>query len=556
MTPSSSLGFTLLKRDACSKPRQHVEPLGICAKLADELTRKQREWLLVGFLLSLFLLVQACLAVTEYSGYNKPPMHGDFEAQRHWMELTVNLPASEWYFYDLDYWGLDYPPLTAYHSWLLGKISERLNGSWVELRESRGIEQLEHKLFMRLSVIVSMLAVYAPALICLFRSEWERHRNEQQNNRQQQKQAVEQFSLLAEALLYPGLLFVDCAHFQYNHFSLGLFLWALFAFQSENFSVGSLFFVLALNHKQMELYHALSIAVFLLARSIRKSSNIWLSIGQSLLNLSKLAVVVLGIFALLWLPFLLSGPATVQQVLRRLFPVGRGLFEDKVANFWCCASILIKFKQLYSASSLFMASTLLVVITSAPTLICLFLRPNWANFRLALVSCALSFFLFSFQVHEKSILLVAIPALLLLNDKKWQRPTRHFLSISNFSLYPLCLKDGVPEMLPMFIFYQLHAVWSNHSADELQSKLPRTNFSKNKLLGCLELLALPITPILCLLQLFVRPPIKYPHLFQLLNALVSFGCFLCFWIWINAHLLTSNWKVWLEQQKIGGKKQK
>lgn len=48
-------------------------------------------------------------------------MHGDFEAQRHWMELTTNLPISRWYFYDLQYWGLDYPPLTAYHSWVLGK---------------------------------------------------------------------------------------------------------------------------------------------------------------------------------------------------------------------------------------------------------------------------------------------------------------------------------------------------------------------------------------------------------------------------------------------------
>jgi alpha-1,3-glucosyltransferase len=49
-------------------------------------------------------------------------MHGDFEAQRHWMEMTTQLPISQWYFYDLEYWGLDYPPLTAYHSWLLGKM--------------------------------------------------------------------------------------------------------------------------------------------------------------------------------------------------------------------------------------------------------------------------------------------------------------------------------------------------------------------------------------------------------------------------------------------------
>jgi alpha-1,3-glucosyltransferase len=57
-----------------------------------------------------------------HSGYQKPPMHGDFEAQRHWMEITSHLPVSRWYFYDLPYWGLDYPPLTAYHSWICGKM--------------------------------------------------------------------------------------------------------------------------------------------------------------------------------------------------------------------------------------------------------------------------------------------------------------------------------------------------------------------------------------------------------------------------------------------------
>lgn len=49
-------------------------------------------------------------------------MFGDFEAQRHWMEITTHLPMAKWYLYDLQYWGLDYPPLTAYHSWLLGKM--------------------------------------------------------------------------------------------------------------------------------------------------------------------------------------------------------------------------------------------------------------------------------------------------------------------------------------------------------------------------------------------------------------------------------------------------
>jgi len=66
------------------------------------------------------------LRLTSWAGYRSPPMYGDFEAQRHWMELTNHLPMSQWYFHDLEWWGLDYPPLTAYHSWLLGKMYDLL----------------------------------------------------------------------------------------------------------------------------------------------------------------------------------------------------------------------------------------------------------------------------------------------------------------------------------------------------------------------------------------------------------------------------------------------
>lgn len=65
------------------------------------------------------------LCALESTGEGDPPKFGDYEAQRHWMEITTALPVSEWYFNttknDLQYWGLDYPPLTAMHSWLCGK---------------------------------------------------------------------------------------------------------------------------------------------------------------------------------------------------------------------------------------------------------------------------------------------------------------------------------------------------------------------------------------------------------------------------------------------------
>lgn len=72
------------------------------------------------------LLIRWMVSIFSYSGEGIAPMFGDYEAQRHWMEITVNIPVKDWYTNstenDLNYWGLDYPPLTAYHSWLMGKM--------------------------------------------------------------------------------------------------------------------------------------------------------------------------------------------------------------------------------------------------------------------------------------------------------------------------------------------------------------------------------------------------------------------------------------------------
>uniref|UniRef100_A0A1I8B8N4 Alpha-1,3-glucosyltransferase n=1 Tax=Meloidogyne hapla TaxID=6305 RepID=A0A1I8B8N4_MELHA len=310
---SSSL-IEFVKIDSCDDPIDHEDKLKVCNHLACELYKKRNNQIIILSSLVLLLVVASCLAVCEYSGHNKPIMYGDFEAQRHWMELTINLPISK---------------------------------CWVELDKSRGLEQIEHKLFMRFSVIITFMLIYAPALILLII----------QNEGRQNKIS---FLQLAQVLLFPGLLFIDCAHFQYNHLSLGLFLWAILAFDKGKLCLGSALFVLALNHKQM---------------------------------------------------------------------------EDKVANFWCCASIFIKFKQIYSTENLIKMSTLLVLSTCLPSLYCLLLKPNGRNFRIALVICSLSFFLFSFQVHEKSILLVGIPALLLLDDKTLGNSIGILLSTCCFRLF-------------------------------------------------------------------------------------------------------------------------
>ncbi|KAG0496679.1 hypothetical protein HPP92_001370 [Vanilla planifolia] len=60
-------------------------------------------------------LVRVLVSLGPYSGQGTPPIYGDYEAQRHWMEITLHTPALEWYRStsdnNLSYWGLDYPRL-------------------------------------------------------------------------------------------------------------------------------------------------------------------------------------------------------------------------------------------------------------------------------------------------------------------------------------------------------------------------------------------------------------------------------------------------------------
>jgi alpha-1,3-glucosyltransferase len=215
-------------------------------------------------LIAVGVCLRSTISLHSYSGQDAPPMFGDFEAQRHWQEVTVNLPMKDWYENttdnDLLYWGLDYPPLTAYHSLVIGEIAKRVNKSYVELHESRGISTESHKNFMRLTVIVADVLIYIPALVIACKVIFERIFKF--NPAKSQKFF---FVFLSVALFYPGQILIDNGHFQYNNVSLGLAVLAVVGILVNRRILAAIFFVLALNYKQMELYHALPFFCYLLA---------------------------------------------------------------------------------------------------------------------------------------------------------------------------------------------------------------------------------------------------------------------------------------------------
>lgn len=215
-------------------------------------------------LISAGICLRSTISLHSYSGQDRSPMFGDFEAQRHWQEVTVNLPIKDWYENttdnDLLYWGLDYPPLTAYHSFILGHAAKRINESFVELHKSRGISTDQHKNFMRHTVIVTDAFIYIPALLIACSVIYEKILRMNVD-----KSQGFLFTFMSVALFYPGQILIDNGHFQYNNVSLGLTVFAVALILLNRRLLGAVFFVLALNYKQMELYHAMPFFCYLLA---------------------------------------------------------------------------------------------------------------------------------------------------------------------------------------------------------------------------------------------------------------------------------------------------
>ena len=191
-------------------------------------------------------------------------------------------------------------------------------------------------------------------------------------------------------LIQPGLLLIDYGHFQYNCVSLGLALWGIIGVTSKWDLMGAASFCLALNYKQMELYHALPFFFYLLGKSYKLNS-----IGSSIVRITKLGLVVVSIFGMLWMPFYVpNGIHGLQHVLSRIFPFNRGLFEDKVASFWCAISFLVKMKQIFSVSILLKISLVTTLFCSMPSLLMVLWNPTSQQFVLSLVSLLLVMYMY------------------------------------------------------------------------------------------------------------------------------------------------------------------
>ena len=416
---------------------------------------------------------------------------------------------------------------------------------------------------MRATVLISEYITYIPAAI-IFNRRFSRLGG---------VNVWESSIALVAVLMQPATILIDHAHFQYNTVMLGFVLASMSSMLAGRLLWGCIFFTAALCFKQMALYFAPAIFAYLLGLCLLPKLNI--------LRFTAIALVTIASFAFIFTPLLLGSlydtyrriplPAstnhpplisslpislnpkasyyplllTLSQSLHRIFPFSRGLFEDKVANFWCSLHTVHKL-TIYSLAPLRRISLLCTLASILPACMTISLFPLPSILPYALASCAWGFFLFSFQVHEKSVLLPLLPMTILLGGGGGlSATTRAWVGWANmlgaWTLFPLLKRDElrVPYAVLTILWAYILGLPPTSLALYTSSSSSRHSGGCSLLLAT-KLLHLSFYAAMLawhILEAAVVPPTGKPDLWVVINVVVGAAGFAVCWLWCTWQLI-------------------
>ncbi|KAJ5900695.1 Dolichyl pyrophosphate Glc1Man9GlcNAc2 alpha-1-3-glucosyltransferase [Penicillium subrubescens] len=398
-------------------------------------------------------IVAAAFKVLLFPAYKST----DFEVHRNWLAITHSLPVKEWYYEKTSEWTLDYPPFFAAFEWLMSQAAALVDPAMLVVK-NLGYDSLETVYFQRTTVILTEL-VLVYALSRFIKSAPLAN-----------KQAAHVASL--SILLSPGLLIIDHIHFQYNGFMYGILILSLVLARKQLLASGFIFAAL-LCFKHIYLYLSLAYFVYLL-----RAYCLDPKFRPLFLNVIKLGVCVVGVFAIAFGPF----ADQILQLKDRLFPFSRGLCHAYWApNFWAMYSFAdraliplaprlglpVNRDALSSVTRGLVGDTsfailpevtkeqtfLLTFVFQLVPLVKLWLQPDWNTFIGAITLCGYASFLFGWHVHEKAVLLIIIPfSLIALKDRRHFSAFRPLAVAGHVSLFPLLF---TPAEFPLKTVYTI-----------------------------------------------------------------------------------------------------
>jgi len=454
---------------------------------------------------------------------------------------------------------------------LISRRGNFLDPKWFELDKSRGLDDPDLKLFMRATVLVSEYLIYISAAVIIVR-------------RLARTQGINIWDCsiaLTALLMQPSTILIDHGHFQYNTVMLGFVLASMSRLIGGSRLWSCFFFVCAIGFKQMALFYAPAIFAYLLGSCVTPR----IDIGRFL----SIALATIISFAILFAPFLLSTaydqyrgvsvsdypqppqlqallsilpfriekdsityPILLQltQSIHRVFPFSRGLFEDKVANLWCSLHQFHKLTR-YSSTTVQRLALLATLATSLPACVILFLRPRKDLIPLGFATCAWSFFLCSYQVHEKNVLLPLLATTLLLAEHGGLRArVRRWVGFANalaaWSLFPLLRRDALA--VPYFVLAPLWAWLLALPPFSLAAYPLRGAAALDALEAALHLPAYAAMVAWHVVEAFVPPPVDKPDLWVVANVLIGAGGFGLCYLWCLGELALRS-GIWNKEAK-------
>ena len=415
---------------------------------------------------------------------------------------------------------------------------------------------------MRSTVLISEYLIYVPALIIFLRHY----------GRSQGTGGTSSSIALVGVLMQPATILIDHGHFQYNTVMLGFFLGALSSIYADRSLWGCIFFVAALGFKQMALYYAPIIFAYLLASCFSPRPDI--------MRLTSIGLITAISFLILFAPLMggvlydmrlnlpiLRGPfiefdtekpwgalaSQVLQVIHRCFPFARGLFEDKVANFWCFVNTVYKLRRIDGYISLPRISTFITLASVLPSALVIGSVPRKSLLPYAFASSAWGFFLFSFQVHEKSVLLPLLPMTLLLGSKHGlSKEYRAWIGWANilgvWTMYPLLKRDELktPYVVVTLLWTYLMGLpptsascyYDPANPNEPGRARPEDDLhTMTKVLHFWFLIGMVFWH---LLEAFEHPPADKPDLWVVLNSCAGAVGFGVCYLWCTWKLITES----------------
>jgi len=413
----------------------------------------------------------------------------------------------------------------------------------MELFTSRGYETPEHKFFMRATVLASDLLFLMSAFIAFIAYDAKKYN--------WQTKCV----FLVLILLSPPLVLVDHGHFQYNCLMTGLTLWAMYFCIKKDIWLGGALFVAALTVKQMALYYSIPFFAFILGKiylmSGLNSPHIpgsrtlkWLQFAALI---SQEGVIVLITMAVFFWPWIFSIDQ-LKLLLERFFPVSRGLYQLKVATFWCASNMVIKWGDIFPAEFLFKLSALFTLGASIPSAYMCGRFPKAKMFKIALFNVSMAFFFFSYHVHEKTILVPLLPFAVCIRHFRYFYVD--FTIVATETMFHLFKEDKLTlQYVVVTLFYLylseklmrfLNVMWGEKKVyDKANPQSLLNSVMKNsvniyrkyfRILIYLAILGLKVA------EPYVKPPARFPYIYSLGYAILGFGVFGIVWVYSNLKL--------------------